>query len=179
MRLGFAAFFVAVLGCHGAFAAEGAEAPDPWLGCWTRVYDAAHLAKHPGQKVTAMTLSIVARTPAGDADPGNYLAKVTAKLRNSPDTYASPDGARCSVLGAAKDRLACVMGGIFVGQFEVEPAGKSMKLAMHGDKEHLALVPGVETSAFIVLSPQNPEHALFVLPPAPAAACGRAPAAQP
>ena len=79
---------------------EGAEeAPDPWIGCWSRVYDAVHLAKHPGQKVAAMTLSIAAREGASGDAPGNYLAKVTALLRDKPDTYANPGGARCVVIG--------------------------------------------------------------------------------
>jgi len=48
-----------------------------------------------------------------------------------------------------------------------------MKFALRGEDEHLALVPGVDLSAFIVLSAQNPEHALFLLQPAPSKACRR------
>jgi hypothetical protein len=90
------------------------RAPDPWLGCWTRVYDAAHLAKHPGQKVTALTLSISEREPSGDKDPGKYLATVTAKMRRAGDSYSNLDGARCS---EANGKLACVTDGFYVGQF--------------------------------------------------------------
>ena len=38
-----------------------------------------------------------------------------------------------------------------------------MKLAISGADEHLALVPGVDLAAFTVLSPENPEHTLFLL----------------
>ena len=56
-------------------------------------------AKHPGQKVAALTLSISAREGASGDAPGNYLAKVTALLRDKPDTYSNPGGARCVVSG--------------------------------------------------------------------------------
>ncbi len=169
MRLGVLAFLALLVVCHVARAQDTEEAPDPWLGCWTRVYDAAHLAKHPGQKVTALTLSIGAREPAGDNDPGKYLAKVTAKMRNASDTYTNLNGARCT---AASDKLACVTDGFYVGQFSLEAAAKNMKLAFQGGG-HLALVPGVDLDAFAVLSPDNPEHALFLLQPAPAKTCGQ------
>jgi hypothetical protein len=143
-------------------------APDPWLGCWTRVYDATHLSKHPGQKVTALTLSISEREPAGDKDPGKYLATITAKMRNAVDTYTNLDGARCS---EANGSLSCVTDGFYVGQFSLEPAAKNMKIALHGG-DHLALVPGVDLDAFVELSPDNPEHSLFLLQPAPAKTCG-------
>jgi hypothetical protein len=167
MRIGWVALLALLVCCHGALAQD---APDPWLGCWSRVYDAVHLAKHPGQKVMAMTLSISPREGASDNAPGTYLAKVTALLRDQPDTYSNLDGARCLVAG---DKLSCFTDGFFMGEFSLEPAGKSMKLALRGADEHLALVPGVDLSAFIVLLAQNPEHALFLLQPAPARACRR------
>jgi hypothetical protein len=149
------------------------EAPDPWVGCWARVYDAAHLAKHPGQKVTALALSIGTRTPSGDSDPGPYAAKLAGKFRDKTDNYVMPSGGRCVVTGAAKDHLSCVTDGFFVGKFELEPAVKNMKIVLQGSDEHIALVPGVETASFVLLSPDNPEHALFVLNPAPAKSCGQ------
>jgi hypothetical protein len=167
MRWGVLALVALLLVCHVARAQDMEETLDPWLGCWTRVYDAAHLAKHPGQKVTALTLSISAREPAGDNDPGKYLAKVTAKMRNAGDTYTNLNGARCT---EASDRLTCVTDGFYVGQFSLEPAAKNMKLMFQGG-DHLALGPGVDLDAFAVLAAANPEHALFLLQPAQAAAC--------
>jgi hypothetical protein len=46
-----------------------------------------------------------------------------------------------------------------------------MKIALRAG-DHLALVPGVDLDAFVMLSPDNPEHALFLLQPAPAKTCG-------
>jgi len=150
-------------------AASEAEAPDPWLGCWARVYDAVHLSKHPGQKVSSLTLSIGPRDgESGDA-PGKYLAKITALMRDKPGSYSNLDGARCV---AAEAKLSCFTDGFFLGRFTLEPAGKNMKFVLRGRDEHLALVPGVEVSAFIVLSPETPEHTLFLLNPAPAKTCG-------
>lgn len=149
------------------------EAPDPWVGCWTRVYDATHLAKHPKQAVTALTLSIETREPSGDSDPGPYAAKLAGKFRDKPDIYVMPSGGRCVVTGAAKDHLSCVTDGFFVGKFELEPATKNMKIVLQGSDEHIALVPGVDTASFVLLSPDNPEHALFLLNPTAAKTCGQ------
>jgi hypothetical protein len=165
MRVGAAALLAFLLFCQAAFAQDDT---DPWLGCWTRIYDAAHLTKHPGQSVTAMTLAITSHSGEG----GDYRAKVTAKLRDKTDSYANLDAALCSVAGDAKDRLACAGNGIFMDQFRLQPAAKNMKLAMQGDNEHIALMPGVDISAFVLLSPGNPENALFLLQPAPGKACG-------
>jgi hypothetical protein len=173
MRLGVLAVLVLVAGCSAAMArdeGETEEAPDPWIGCWSRVYDAVHLAKHPGQKVAAMILSISAREGASGDAPGNYLAKVTALLRDKPDTYSNPGGSRCVVSG---ETLSCFTDGFFLGKFSLERAGKNMKLAIRGADEHVALVPGVDLSSFVVLSPENPEHTLFLLNPAPAKTCAK------
>jgi hypothetical protein len=172
MRIGLLAVLALVVGCSAAVAQdEGAEqAPDPWTGCWSRVYDAVHLSKHPEQKVAAMTLAIVARDGASGDAPGNYLAKVKVLLRDKPESYANQDGARCVASG---DKLFCFTDGFFLGKFSVERAGKNMKLAIGAADEHLALVPGVDLAGFIVLSPANPEHTLFLLNPAPAKSCAK------
>jgi hypothetical protein len=182
MRLGVLALCV-LLGTMTAFAQdeeEGQEQPkamakDPWFGCWTRVYDAAHLKQHPGQLVTAMTVSVIARTPSGDEDKGNYLAKIRANFRNKPDIYANQDGARCEAVGANKEKLHCFMDGVFLSDFWLEQAAKNVKLAMHEANEDLVLVPGVETSAFVRLTPANPEHSAFLLMPS----CGKPAPAKP
>jgi hypothetical protein len=89
-----------VLCCSTAWAEETEEessnaAPDAWLGCWTRVYDAAHLAKHPGQKIASLTLSITPRQGETGEAPGKYRTKITAMFRDKPDSYSNLDGARC------------------------------------------------------------------------------------
>ena len=141
---------------------------DSWIGCWARVYDAVHLAKHPGQKVAAITLSIAAREGASGDAPGDYRAKLTALMRDKPDTYSNPGGSRCVASG---ETLSCFTDGFFLGKFSLEHAGKNMKLAISGADEHVALVPGIDLSSFVVLSPENPEHTLFLLNPAPAKTC--------
>ena len=116
-------------------------------------------------------------TPSGDSDPGPYAAKLAGKFRDKPDIYVMPSGGRCVVTGAAKDHLSCVTDGFFVGKFELEPAAKNMKIVLQGSDEHIALVPGVDTASFVLLSPDNPEHSLFVLNPAPAKSCAVGPSA--
>jgi hypothetical protein len=157
----------------GALAQDAADdeaAADSWLGCWTRNYDAAHLAKNPAQKVTALTLAVVRRQEESSESPGSYSAKITASFRDSQETYSNLDGARCVV---SDQTLSCFTDGFFLGQFAIERADKNRKLELHGTGAHLALVPGIDLSAFVVLSPQGPEDALFLLQPAPAKACGQ------
>jgi len=55
------------------------------------------------------------------------------------------------------------MDGVFLADFWLEQAAKNVKLAMREPNENLVLVPGVDTSAFVRLSPQNPEHSAFLL----------------
>jgi hypothetical protein len=158
-----------------------AQETDAWIGCWSHTYDAAQLAKHPGQAVTAMTLAISANTASSsdsdesdtsDSGSSTYRARITAKLRDKPATYATLDSALCALAGQDKDHLACAGSGIFLDAFSLEPAAKNMKLTMKGSDQHMALTPGIDIGAFYLLSPDNPEHALFVLQPAPAKVCG-------
>ena len=175
MRTGFLAVLALLVSCHGALAedAPAAVAPDPWVGCWSRLYDQAHLTKHPGQLVTAMTVAIDPRTPGGDKDPGAYSARVAANFRGKSETYTTPYSARCATAGATDDRLRCFMDGFFLGQFSLERAAKNIKLALPDKADSVALVPGVELSAFMMLTPQNPEHSVFLLMPAPKNVCGQ------
>ena len=69
--------------------------------------------------------------------------------------------------------LSCFTDGFFIGQFSIERAGKNRKLALRGAGQNLALVPGVDLGAFIVLSSQDAENALFLLQAAPAKSCAR------
>ena len=171
MRTGLLALAALLVVGTGAFAEDVAEEEDvnSWIGCWGRIYDAVHLAKHPGQKVSAMTLSIAPREGESDAAPGAYRAKVTALVRDKQETFSNTDGARCVEQGAT---LSCFTDGFFIGQFSIERAGKNRKLALRGAGQNLALVPGVDLGAFIVLSSQDPENALFLLQ-APAKSCAR------
>ena len=172
MRTGLFAILALLAGCAPALAQDETTeaAPDPWLGCWTRVYDAVHLAKHPAQKVSSMTLSIGAREGASENAPGDYLAKVTALVRDKPDAYSDLDGARCVTSG---DKLSCFTDGFFLSRFSVERAGKTVKVVIRNADEHLALVPGIDLGGFAVLSPANPEHTLCILNPAPAKTCAK------
>ena len=166
-----------LFGCQMAAAADPEDAPaeeaqDPWVGCWSRLYDKAHLTKHPGQLVTAMTVALDPRESSGDQGPAAYNARVAANFRGKPETYTTPYSARCATAGT-DERLRCVLDGFFAGQFSLERAGKNIKFALPDKTDSVALVPGVELSAFMMLTPQNPEHSVFLLMPAPRNVCGQ------
>lgn len=168
MRLAFGGAFLLVLMCQPAAAQDQQDA---WVGCWGRVYDAAHLAKHKGQTVTGITAVIDPRTPAGEQDPGPHAARVAATLRGNAETLTTLAPARCAHGGDAATELRCVLDGFFIGQFRVERAGKNLKLVLR-DRDGVVVVPGVDLGAFIRLTPENPEQAAFLLNPQPASACG-------
>lgn len=172
MRAGLVAIAALLVMGGGALAEDAPEEADTdsWIGCWSRIYDAVHLAKHPGQKVSALTLSIAAREGESNDAPGAYRAKITALVRDKQVTFSNLDGARCFDQGAT---LSCFTDGFFLGRFAIERAGKNRKLALRNEGEHLALVPGVDLGAFMVLSPQNPEHTVFLLNQAAAKDCAR------
>lgn len=172
MHAGFVAIAALLVMGGGALAEDAPEEADTdsWIGCWSRIYDAVHLAKHPGQKVSALTLSIAAREGESNDAPGAYRAKITALVRDKQVTFSNLDGARCVDQGAT---LSCFTDGFFLGRFAIERAGKNRKLALRNEGEHLALVPGVDLGAFMVLSPQNPEHTVFLLNQAAAKDCAR------
>jgi hypothetical protein len=143
------------------------ETKDAWLGCWTRVYDAAHLKQHPKQEVTALTLAIDARTPKGDADPGAYGARLAASFRGKTENYTSPETARCAPTSAAADRLHCLVDGFYLGQFSLERAGKNVKIVIKDKDDRVAFVPGIDPVPVVRLTADNPEHTVFVLTPTP------------
>jgi hypothetical protein len=173
MRAGLLAIAALLVMGGGALAEDVAEeeaTSDSWIGCWSRIYDAVHLAKHPGQKVSALTLAIAAREGASSEAPGAYRAKIAALVRDKQATFSNLDGARCVDQGAT---LSCFTDGFFLGRFSIERAGKNRKLALRSAADHLALVPGVDLGAFMVLSPDNPEHTVFLLNQAAAKDCAR------
>ncbi len=57
------------------------------------------------------------------------------------------------------------------GSFWLERSGQNLFLRMHDLNQDLTLVPGSDTSAFIRLTPQNPEHQSFLLKAASPEAC--------
>jgi hypothetical protein len=173
MRIGLLALIALLVASTTTLAEDVAEEEadvDSWIGCWSRVYDAVHLSKHPAQKIAAMTLSVAPREGGSDEAPGAYRAKITALVRDKHDTFANPESARCVEQGAT---LSCFTDGFFIGQFSIERAGKNRKLALRGAGQNLALVPGVDLGHFIVLSSQDAENALFLLQAAPAKSCAR------
>ena len=66
----------------------GPLAPDTTYACFVRSYDAAHLAKHPKQKVAAMKLLVTAENPP-DEKITNYSFRLGVKYRHRPGNFDS------------------------------------------------------------------------------------------
>ncbi len=145
--------------------AAAGETKDAWLGCWTRIYDADHLAEHRAQDVTAIGVLIM---PRPDAGPDKYLARVQLKVRDKPEVHTNFSGAHCRQAGA---RLHCLAKDPAQGNFWLKPSGNDMKLALTAAGEGLEVVPPSNPQGFVQILPQNPEHQRFLMHPAAPGAC--------
>ena len=63
---------------------QPATAAPEALGCFTRTYDRAHLARHPDQLVTAVKLRVYRPSP-GEITRGNYWFLAQFSLRGSDE----------------------------------------------------------------------------------------------
>ena len=131
--------------------------------CFVRVYDAAHLAAHPAQKVTAMMLRL-SSLPAPDNGGLQYSFEIGVRERGSGRLYAS--GGDCTPVNSSGldnglvDRVSCSVdcdgGGIdllvpagsadVIAEFD---RGGRISLPYQGDLEKaIELVPGVDDKRF-------------------------------
>jgi hypothetical protein len=79
------------------------------FACFVREYDAAHLAKHPQQKVSAMKLLVTAELMPEDESP-NHSFSLGLKFRSKPGDFRS--GGSCGHAQASesengKEHLGC------------------------------------------------------------------------
>ncbi len=165
--------YAVVVAASGVVAAGAAE--PPLAGCYERVYDAAHLAKHKGQLVMRATLSV----RAADRDV-TWIADGTLKLwiRGKDKNFdshgacsASGDGLLCGgSLSAAeaedcksrKDGIhECRIDAGGQGSFKIEskPGGVLVSI-----RERLELVQApYDSGPFLYFSPGNAENHAFLL----------------
>jgi hypothetical protein len=144
-----------------------AVAKDRWLGCWTRIYDAEHLAKHQAQDVTAMAISILALKPAAPTK-AKYAAQVEMRVRGKPELHRNVGSVSCRPDGA---RLHYVAKDASQANFWLKRSGTSLQLQLTAAGEGVETVSATNPTGFVQILPQNPEHELFVLELAAAGAC--------
>jgi hypothetical protein len=131
------------------------------FACFARRYDAAHLAQHPRQKVTAMKLLLVVeKVPAEDGSL-NYSFRVGTSLRNKRDTFQTPGDCGHAQATADKDGqlqiecgVECDGGGITLSLAEADKAVmlRLSQIAMWNMKkpnaEPLTLQAGTDDGVF-------------------------------
>jgi hypothetical protein len=92
------------------------------FACFTRRYDAGHLAQHPKQKVSSMKLLVTAEKAPDE--PVSYAYKVGVQLRNKPGNFDG--GSSCSHMvdeDGKKISFSC----------DVECGGGGLEIAMSKD----------------------------------------------
>jgi hypothetical protein len=98
--------------------------------CFVRRYDAAHLAQHPKQKVSAMKLLVTAETVPEDATL-NYSFRLGLQFRNRPGNFdTSGDCGHVSAFDMSADKMHLGCG------VDCDGGGISVELS-NGDKSTL------------------------------------------
>lgn len=176
-RMPLAALAALSLACSAASAAR-AEAPA--LGCYTRAYDAAHLAAHKGQIVKEAWLEIEA---SKDTPPYPFRAtlqfSVKGQAKSTFSTFgackADGGGLLCNASLSAEEKDLCKRQGDGVRncRIDYEHSG-SFRIAATPDGVLVTLAERLEMPGrdnYLYLSPSNVENHAFALKPAPASAC--------
>lgn len=165
-----------------------AEVPSP--GCYERIYDAAHLASHPGQLVVRATLLVKPLDAADAAALGaSYTANAQLRIwvkshRHSFDSVGAcrtaNGGLNCegSLSAAEADPCKigndgihrnCRIGAATSGAFGVTFRSDGLIVKV---LRRLELVnEPYDGGPFLYLSPGNAENRSFALKPAPEATC--------
>jgi hypothetical protein len=124
-------------------------------GCFTRTYDAAHLAKHKGQDVTFMALQ-VGFEPNGEESENLFQLRLGGSytlLLNGFVCVEQGDKTHCKIIDSGHDNK---LGGSFILTLK----GDAVLLSPEGD---LNLVEEGEFSPRLFPVTNNPEHKTFKL----------------
>jgi hypothetical protein len=180
---------LAAAACLLRASVASAEVPQP--GCYERVYDAAHLAAHPGQLVTRSTVLVKPIDAATKAmlGPSHELEAVlrfwVRGQKQSFDSHGSCQSANgglaCEGSVSAAEAAECktdrdgvrndcrIISAVNDGAFGVTAQSDGLMVKI---LKRLELVTApYDGGPFLYLSPGNTENHAFELKPAPDQAC--------
>lgn len=175
-RIGAAAL-VSALGV-GVPAASGSAVAASLMGCYERIYDAAHLKAHRGQLVVRARLSIKPARPemqsneiVADGDLKLWLHGTKQSFDSLGACRAQGEDLICAgSLSAAEAPTCkaehdgvrqCRMGDGDPGSFQIEPRPNAILVTL---RERLELVPApYDGGPFLYLSPTDAENRAFLL----------------
>jgi hypothetical protein len=124
-------------------------------GCFTRTYDAAHLAKHKGQDVTFMALQ-VGFEPNGEEYENLFQVRLRGSYTLLLNGFVCVERAQktlCKIMDSGNDNK---LGGSFV----ITSKGDSVLISPESD---LNLVEEGEFKPRLLTVTKNPEHKTFKL----------------
>lgn len=120
MRLSALACSIATL-CAPAMAAPlEKQLPPGKDACWERIYDGAHLAAHPGQKVIAIKLVKLSESPEKGTEAITLYLNLRKRGAESDNGYDYSNTALCKASGAG---YACE-NDYGLGKFSIEASAK-------------------------------------------------------
>jgi hypothetical protein len=115
------------------------------FACFVREYDAAHLAKHPQQKVSAMKLLVTAELMPEDESP-NHSFSLGLKFRSKPGDFRSGGScghAKVSESENGKEHLGC----------SVDCDGGSIDVELSADAKSTI----VRVGSVVIWDPKKPD----------------------
>jgi hypothetical protein len=140
----------------------GALAAAPAMGCYARVYDAAHLAAHPKQTVSSLAVALKPLT-----GQGAYVVTASAVFRIRGKSGRQYVGGDCSRNG---DVVRCYMDDD-AGEFDAVRTAAGVKVTVTASLRLAGAGQASDESEGPYVDPANPEDRVFLLSPAAAAAC--------
>jgi len=136
-------------------------AEDGASACWQRIYDEAHLAAHPDQQVTAMTLSM-SFARYDETDPGLHYFGLKVALRDG--RHGTAAGGCHSYDGDVRCGVDCDGGGFALSLRDDGALRADLEAYGYvtiesgcggGENETFALEPGLDDKLFLL----HPTHA--------------------
>jgi hypothetical protein len=106
----------------------------PFHACFTRVYDAGHLAQHPQQNVRTMLLMVRA-----DTDPSRYAVRLGVIFRKSGTPFESAGD--CGAIHDVDSGGAAASGAATAAHCGVDCDGGSIDVAIKDAKSVLVSIP--------------------------------------
>lgn len=165
-----------------ALAAESA----PLAGCYERVYDAAHLAAHPGQIVRQIRLTI-AESPIEEKKWSVATPTLMVWVKDHKQPFERGGGCEwksgslvChAATNATESDDICKTGGDGVRNCRLQTGDAgSYSVSKRADgilvtvRERLEMLePQSDSAPYLYLSPGNAENRAFLLQPAPESSC--------
>lgn len=130
------------------------------VACYARLYDAAHMAAHPRQKVVEIELDYDAKNAESEGNrPSRFAAGLGVRLKGKKGWYTNSMLCNERAMGG----VACSLESDG-GQFDLQPSGDGLEMRLTSELS-------IEGDDFIAFGGKTSDDNVFILKPAPQSVC--------